>query len=432
VSKRNENRPGYKKTKVGWIPIDWATVTLRDVADIFFSNVDKKINSNENDVLLCNYKDVYYNEYITSAINFMRATASNKEIEKYRLRIGDVLITKDSETKDDIAVSAIVREEVSNLICGYHLAIIRPKDNKFFGEYLNKLLNLQLMRHYFSIFANGVTRFGLASKSVNNALIPLPSLSEQRQIAKVLSAWDEAIEQTRTLIDAKKRRKKALMQQLLTGKRRFPGFEKTKDKRCYRFFNLPEDWECPQMKEIAQECSERNTMRGDFPVLACSKHLGLIESSEYFGKQVFSEDTSNYKLIRRCCFGFPSNHIEEGSIGLLLSHDMGLVSPIYTVFRCDESVIPEYLYAVFKTDTFRHIFKVSTNASVDRRGSLRWREFSVIYVPKPSREEQQAIADILQSADEEINKLEMKLNALEKQKRGLMQKLLTGEVRVKL
>ena len=110
---------------------------------------------------------------------------------------------------------------------------------------------------------------------------------------------------------------------------------------------------------------------------------------------------------------------------------MGIVSPIYIVFRTNTEMYPEFLYALFKTDTYRHIFKMSTNASVDRRGSLRWREFSKIQVPLPSLKEQHHIADVLSNADEEIKTLERKLSALEKQKWGLMQKLLTGEVRVK-
>lgn len=93
-------------------------------------------------------------------------------------------------------------------------------------------------------------------------------------------------------------------------------------------------------------------------------------------------------------------------------------------------MVPEYLYALFKTDTYRHIFSISTNASVDRRGSLRWREFSLIQVPRPPNEEQRAIVDFLNTADSDIILLEKKLKALEKQKRGLMQKLLTGEIRV--
>ena len=146
---------------------------------------------------------------------------------------------------------------------------------------------------------------------------------------------------------------------------------------------------------------------------------------------MFSENTSNYKVIRQGWFGYPSNHIEEGSIGLLTEHAIGIASPIYTVFECSEKIISEYLIAVFKTDTFRHIFAVSTNASVNRRGSLRWREFSLIRVPLPERDEQKAIADVLARTNAEIVVMKNKLNALEKQKRGLMQKLLTGEVRVK-
>ena len=121
---RSENRPGYKETKVGWIPDEWGIGSLGDIASVFLSNVDKKSNSNEVDVFLCNYTDVYYNDYIKPDIDFMKATASKREIEKYKLRSGDVIITKDSETKEDIAVSAVVKEELPNLICGYHLAII--------------------------------------------------------------------------------------------------------------------------------------------------------------------------------------------------------------------------------------------------------------------------------------------------------------------
>ena len=268
-------------------------------------------------------------------------------------------------------------------------------------------------------------------ETIESYRLPTPSLPEQKKIAKILSTWDRAIDQTRRLIDAKKRRKKALMQQLLTGRMRLPGFAKSHGREFYRFFDLPEDWDCPRMREIAHECSERNGKNKDIPVLACSKYRGFVKSSEYFGKQVFSADTSNYKVIRRDWFGFPSNHIEEGSIGLLMTYDVGLLSPIYVVFRCTDDVVPDFLYAVFKTVTFRHIFRISTNASVDRRGSLRWREFSLIQVPLPSKKEQWAIADVLRTADTEIVKLEAKLQALEKQKRGLMQKLLTGQVRVK-
>jgi type I restriction enzyme S subunit len=327
---------------------------------------------------------------------------------------------------------AVTSEREQGMIASHRFPMYKHKRNDVDLSYVCYFFLTKRGKHLLGLASPGGAGRNktLGQGELYRVPMPHPPLSEQKKIAEILSAWDEAIEQTRKLIDAKKRRKKALMQQLLTGKKRLSGFSKSKGRNSYRFFDLPEDWKCPQIRDVAQEYSERNTGRDDLTVLSCSKHLGFVESSEYFGKQVFSADTSNYKVIHRNYFGYPSNHIEEGSIGLLLSHDIGIVSPIYTVFKCNDSVIPEYLYAVFKTVTFKHIFAISTNASVDRRGSLRWREFSLIRVPQPSLKEQQAIVDVHNAADSEINQLDTKLKALEKQKRGLMQKLLTGEVRV--
>lgn len=140
---------------------------------------------------------------------------------------------------------------------------------------------------------------------------------------------------------------------------------------------------------------------------------------------------SGYKKIWRGDFGFPSNHVEEGSIGLQTLTDVGVVSPIYTVFRFDpEKVDRDYAFAVLKTGLYRHIFEVSTSASVDRRGSLRWSEFSKLPFPLPSLAEQKAIAEVLRTAKSDLDALTTEIDAVTHQKRGLMQKLLTGEWRV--
>jgi len=418
VSKRNENRPGYKKTKAGWIPADWEIVRLGEIL------LEKRLGANypnsesEEGLPLIKMGNVGRGKIKLDKIERIPSSLDYQNV--FLLQKGDILFNT-RNTLDLVGKVAIWDNELPSALYNSNLLKLKFKESKigspFFANYLlNSKASLQQLRE----MAIGTTSVAaIYDRDLMRLKAPLPNIPEQNKIADILSTWDEAIDQMRKNIDTKNRLKKALTKQLITGRRRLPDFEKTKSQRFYRFFDLPEDWKRPQMKEIAQECSERNRRRDDFPVLACSKHLGFIESSEYFGKRVFSEDTSNYKVIRYGCFGFPSNHIEEGSIGLLLRHDIGLVSPIYTVFRCDDSVIPKYLYAVFKTDTFRHIFRVSTNASVDRRGSLRWREFSLIYVPKPSKEEQRAIVDILQAADEEINQLETKLNALEKQNAGL-------------
>ena len=151
---------------------------------------------------------------------------------------------------------------------------------------------------------------------------------------------------------------------------------------------------------------------------------------EYFGRQIYSDDTSTYKIVKRGQFAYATNHIEEGSIGYQDLYNEALISPMYTVFETNKQVDDAFLYRVLKTELYRHIFEVNTSASVNRRGSLRWSGFSKIHVPLPSLDEQQAIAAVLQTADEEIGLLERKLAALRQQKQGLMQRLLTGEVRV--
>ena len=108
----------------------WPTRKLRDIADIRVSNVDKKSHAAETPVRLCNYMDVYTNEYITNGIDFMRASARTVEIQRFSLQRGDVIITKDSETPDDIGVPAVVLDEIENLVCGYHLCLIRPKKRR--------------------------------------------------------------------------------------------------------------------------------------------------------------------------------------------------------------------------------------------------------------------------------------------------------------
>jgi len=108
----------FKKTKIGRIPEEWEVVGLKNTADIRFSNIDKKTIAGEQSVFLCIYLDVYNNDYITREINFMPATATEKEIKKFTLMKGDILLTKDSETPDDIAVPSVVIEDLENVLCG--------------------------------------------------------------------------------------------------------------------------------------------------------------------------------------------------------------------------------------------------------------------------------------------------------------------------
>lgn len=197
----------------------WTTTTLDQVAKVIVSNVDKKSVAAENPVRLCNYMDVYRSDRIEADMDFMAATATTDQTRKFGLRVGDVLITKDSETPEDIAIPAYVASTAPDLVCGYHLAIIRPKKGCD-GQFLKYYFEHPHTRYFFATRANGATRFGLTIDAIETAPITLPGHDEQQRIAAVIAAAEQEIDRLKPIAAALREEKSALMQQLLTGKRR--------------------------------------------------------------------------------------------------------------------------------------------------------------------------------------------------------------------
>lgn len=307
----------------------------------------------------------------------------------------------------------------------------RVKSDEIDQSFASKLVRSPLFKEHLHRMGGGSSINNLSQDTLSEFCFSLPPLSEQRKIAEILRAWDETIEKLEALRAAKLRRHRALTHALVFGTRQLDRFRTTDEVAAHRWFTLPATWGTKPIGKLAREISERNGDGEQHEVLSCSKYDGFVRSLEYFKKQVFSADLSGYKKIWRGDFGFPSNHVEEGSIGLQNLTDIGVVSPIYTVFRfAPDKVDADYAFAVLKTGLYRHIFEVSTSASVDRRGSLRWSEFSKLPFPLPSLAEQRAIAEVLRTAQTDLDALNTETEALTRQKRGLMQKLLTGEWRV--
>jgi type I restriction enzyme S subunit len=205
---------------------EWQTQQLSELVTLHFSGVDKKSQTNEQPVQLCNYTDVYYNDCITPDLDFMQATASKTEIDKFSLKQWDVIITKDSETPEDIAKPAVVMRNMPNVVCGYHLAILRPTD--IAGPFLAQLLRLPRTRYEFYRVANGVTRFGLTQSTLSRLELTIPSDDEQTRIAAVLGTADRSITLLEKKLAALDELKRGLMQKLLnpdeTGRQAQDGF----------------------------------------------------------------------------------------------------------------------------------------------------------------------------------------------------------------
>ena len=216
--------PDYKPSGVEWlgdVPAHWEVRRLRNVADMRVSNVDKHVKDGEIPVRLCNYVDVYKNDYINGRLEFMRATATNEEIERFRLEEGDVLITKDSEMWDDIGVPALVTEAADDLISGYHLALLRPQSDKVAGAYLLRALQSKGLAYQFHIEAKGVTRYGLSHAGIKSVWLPLPPLPEQAAIVRYLDHADARIRRyvraRQKLVALLEEQKQAIIHQAVTG-----------------------------------------------------------------------------------------------------------------------------------------------------------------------------------------------------------------------
>ena len=214
-----------KDSGIEWlreIPKHWKIKRMKYVAEIKSSNVDKKSSDNEINVFLCNYLDVYKNEYIDNSFSFMEATANENEITKFIVKKGDVLVTKDSETPDDIANPAFIKEDLINTICGYHLAQIRANQIELIGEYLFRLFQSKKFNSHFEVSANGITRFGLSIDSFKLVLIPLPPIEEQNQIAKYIETSTQKIHRTISRIEKEitllQEYRTSLFSEVVTGK----------------------------------------------------------------------------------------------------------------------------------------------------------------------------------------------------------------------
>ncbi len=246
--------PAYKDSGVEWlgeIPEHWQVKRLKTVASVELSNVDKKSLEGEELVRLCNYVDVYYNERITADLDFMAATATREQVRRLSLLVDDVLITKDSESWTDIAIASVVTEDLPGVLCGYHLAHIRPAPTCH-GPFLARAFTAIGPRDQFRVAANGITRFGLGGDAIRTGMFAVPSMPEQRAIAAFLdretARIDALVATKKRLVDLLQEKRNALITRAVT-----KGLDPTvpmKDSGVEWLGEIPAPWEVKRVKYL--------------------------------------------------------------------------------------------------------------------------------------------------------------------------------------
>lgn len=402
---------------------------MSGLAEVRVSNVDKRSIAGEEPVKLCNYVDVYANRYITGEREFMEATATKGEIERFGLRIGDVIITKDSETPDDIGVPALVVEKIDRLVCGYHLAIIRP-GAEIDPVYLAKRLSHHSTARHFALLASGSTRYGLPISAIEGLRIPVPPKPEQAKIGEILVSVDNAIKQTEALIAKQRRIKTGLMQDLLA--RGIDEHGRIRTEKTHTFVEsavgkIPEGWRVVSVADLF----ERRVQRGkpDLPVMSIVMGDGLVPRNTVDRRVETALPPEGHAFVGKGDIAYNMMRMWQGVLGKA-DFDC-LVSPAYIVLKPKAGMSSDFAEWLFRDERSILKFRRASRGVVDDRLRLYPEDLFKIQfaVPKLLRE-QCAIAERFESARREIAAEERVLEKLMSLRAGLMQDLLTGRKRV--
>ena len=336
----------------------------------------------------------------------------SNSLEKHKLKLGDLLFSR----RGDVARFALIDHLSEGSICGTGCLKARPSINNsslFMSYFLQKSAIVQWLQ------SNSV---GQTMPNLNTSILfelPLisPPLPEQIKIAEILSTWDNAINTVQKLLTNSQQQKKALMQQLLTGKKRFAGFEG--------------EWDNKKLESVLYEESSRNKDLSISRVLSITNHSGFVLPQDQFSKRVASDDVSNYKVVKKGQFGYNPSRLNVGSFARLNDYDLGVLSPMYVVFSLKEDKLcSDYFLFWMQSNEARQRVLSGIQGSV--RASVGFDDFAKISFKLPSLAEQQKIASALTTVDQEIDNLRAQLNHLKQEKKALMQQLLTGKRRVKV
>jgi type I restriction enzyme, S subunit len=374
---RNEKRPGYKQTKLGWIPEDWSYDFVRSTGSVLTGTTPSTLHPEYygGKHPFVTPVDMGFSPWIKNSVSALTDDGLKKARKVCK---GAVLFVCIGSTIGKVGIANV------ELATNQQINTIIPNNNNI-GPYLYYALMYQSRR--IASYA-GCQAVPIINKSqFESVRVPLPPLPEQKKIAEILSTWDEAIEQIRKLIDAKRRCKKALMQQLLTGKKRLPEFN--------------ELWKEYRLGDLFEERREVNSEH--LPLLAITGNRGVIPASEIERKDSSSADKSKYKRIAPGDIGYNTMRMWQGVSAV--SGLEGIVSPAYTICIPKENVDVRFMGYFFKFSTVINLFRRFSQGLVNDTLNLKFNNFTQIKIKIPCADEQQAISKVLRIADDEIKTL---------------------------
>jgi type I restriction enzyme S subunit len=439
-----KRHPAFKDLGLPWrleIPAHWKRKRLKRIAAVRPSNVDKKTVEGQEPVRLCNYVDVYKNDYITADLDFMAASATPAQVEQFQVRAGDVIITKDSESWDDIAVPAYVPSDLPGVVCGYHLAVVRPRPEEVNGEYLFRCFAAEGLCDQYRIAANGITRFGLDTDSLRSGVFPVPPLDEQVKIAAFLNREtakiDALIAKKERLIELLQEKRAALISHAAT--KGLDSGVPMRDSRIGWIKNIPAHWQVSRTKFVARLESGHTPSRQcpeywvncTIPWITLSDVWQLRDGWREYVTET-KECVSELGLANSAARLLPAGTVvvsRTASVGYsgIMQRPMA-TSQDYVNWVCSKRMQAEYLLYVFRSmgQEFRRLTMGSTHQTIYMP------DVQNFTTPVPPLDEQKRIVDYIRSKTtairDLINRITPQIGKLREYRTALISAAVTGRI----
>lgn len=386
-------------------PQGWALVPLSEVATVQTGlAMGKAVNGEALELpylRVANVQDGHLDLEVIKTV-----TVSTSDVDRFSLQPGDVLFTEGGDF-DKLGRGTVWRGEIPNCLHQNHVFAVRPSPSKLLPEFLAALASSAHGRRYFQLSSKQSTNLAsINSTQLKEFPVPLPPLDLQREIAEILWTWDEALEKFTALRAAKVQRLDGLAARLIHD----------------------EQAELLHLRDFLREVSTRNRGQQVERVLSVTNSAGFVLAEDQFAHRVASADLSNYKIVRRGQYAYNPSRINVGSIARLDAWEDGALSPMYLVFQVSDGLDSDFFGHWLRSAEARQRIALAAQGSV--RETVSFGDLGSILIPVPTIVRQQAISRVLNAGRDEFALIDAEIEALTRQKRGLMQKLLTGEWRV--
>ena len=391
------------------LPHGWTKAALEDVAEVQTGIAKGKLVSGQSVSVpylrVANVQDGYVDLSIIKEIVVKLA-----EVERYRLRKGDVLFTEGGDF-DKLGRGTVWQGEIDPCLHQNHVFAVRPSSARLLPAILALQAASDYGRRYFQLSSKQSTNLAsINSTQLKQFPVIVPPLPDQRKIAAILRTWDLGLEKLSALRKAKEARLDALRASLLFG--------------TVRMGATRLNWPMRRLGEVTRELTHRNTKLAldRAAVMGVSNARGIVPMRE----QTVAGDISRYLLLPPLGFAYNPMRINVGSIAMNKAEETFLVSPDYVVFACrPDGMEPDYLDHLRQTRWWLHHINAGGSGSVRQR--TYYDDLAALQLRLPVIEEQRSIVAVLNAAKTDVELTEREIAALTRQKRGLMQKLLTGE-----